>query len=681
MADRHYYVHHPEKTDDGKNKKPMTSSSDESESALKLNLRACQQGDDHDMDANKFSTTIEVEINPTELAPITDQFGYSFIIYVHGRKISYHNLYTRLVRLLYPYGPYQLVDLGLGFFLLKISEYSGYIMVLSKYPLSIPNYCVTLLPWKPNFRPSETMITQVDVWVQLPELPIEYYGFLFRIAAAIGGNLLKIDPITEGRKMCKFARFCVRVDLTRPLPGHIKIGEIWQRVEYEGLDMVCSLCRHYGHLKHNCLDQLLTSATINASRGQASTSNELVNSAGHRRLADHTSKIVMSKSADSSSSDDNSPWTQARHFKQHQGESSGSQRPHVQNQNKATETESDLEMSDQSKPKASVIAESSTELMQRKNPLTREGTSLSPITEGTLIQPPKDKPPHIPKSLKSEKGLPSESSIAGSSNSFPQDSSQHLCHQPAQTMVKKAYHTIPTQPHGNQPQTLSSSETASPRPSPMVKPCIQLYYTGIHKAMVKKEIGNTPITEFSTEIRQTLYSIKSEVASLDIGVSKTAMRNQHAISFLPTVSDFTKKPLQNQQEAIYQTCAETVPQTPLQKLLCWKYNGTDNITLIQTMKYLKQHENPSIVLLFGIKSSGNDADQAIEEIGFSGSYLIDPFLFDDGVWLLWKKDVVIEVNSSTSHLIYATVHFLPHPSNRMLCGTGKSSEANAPYAR
>nr|POE64451.1 hypothetical protein CFP56_35010 [Quercus suber] len=189
-------------------------------------------------------------------------------------------------------------------------------------------------------------------------------------------------------------------------------------------------------------------------------------------------------------------------------------------------------------------------------------------------------------------------------------------------------------------------------------------------AMVNKEIGNTPITEFSTEIRQTLYSIKSEVVSLDIGVSKTEMRNKHIISFLPTVSEFAKYFLQNQQEAIYQTCAETVSQTPLQKLLRWKYNGTDNITLIQTMKCLTQHENPSIVLLYGIKSSGNDADQVIEEIGFShfsGSYLIDPFLSEDGVWLLWKKeDVVIEEISSTSHQIYATVHFLPRPSNWQL---------------
>ena len=154
--------------------------------------------------------------------------------------------------------------------------------------------------------------------------------------------------------MCKFARFCVTVDLTRPLTGHIKIGEIWQRVLYEGLDMVFSRCRRYGHLQQNCLDQQLTSATINASRGQASTSNELVNSAGHRKLAD-ASKIVMSKSADSSSSDDNNPWPKARPCKQHQRRSSGPQPPFVQNHSKgATGTESDFELVDQPKPKSSV---------------------------------------------------------------------------------------------------------------------------------------------------------------------------------------------------------------------------------------------------------------------------------------------------------------------------------------
>ena len=54
------------------------------------------------------------------------------------------------------------------------------------------------------------------------------------------------------------------------------------------------------------------------------------------------------------------------------------------------------------------------------------------------------------------------------------------------------------------------------------------------------------------------------------------------------------------------------------------------------MKYLKQHKNPSIALLFGTRSHG--VVQAIMEIGFSGSYYIDSVVFEDGeVWLFWKK--------------------------------------------
>ena len=289
-----------------------------------------------------------------------------------------------------------------------------------------------------------------------------------------------------------------------------------------------------------------------------------------------------------------------------------------------------------------VIPESNISLMQRvQNPVHGEGTSLSPIDEGTPIQHHKNIPPPMTKSLKpaeapispldrhlKPKGQPAEfSNIAASSNTSPQGSTQHLSHQPTETIAKKAFHT--------------ENETASPRPSPN----IQLYSTGTHKAMVHKEISNTLVREFNTEIRPTRYTIKPEVKTLHIGASRNGERR----SFLPTL----KNP------------HETVSQSHLQKLLCWKYNRVDNVTLIQTMKYLRQHENPSIVLLFEVRSSGNDVVQAIEEIGFSGSYRIDPQGILDGVWLLWnKEDVTIEVNSSISHQIDATVvHFLSHLSN------------------
>lgn len=129
--------------------------------------------------------------------------------------------------------------------------------------------------------------------------------------------------------------------------------------------------------------------------------------------------------------------------------------------------------SDKSSPHLKVIAESNTRSMQRMNPLPGEGTSLSPTKEGTQIHPAhKDIPPSMTESLKSEEGFPDEFSIAASSNTLPQYYTQYLCHQPAHEMVKKAFHSIPTQLHRKQPQA-SSSVTALPRPSPMGKESIQ----------------------------------------------------------------------------------------------------------------------------------------------------------------------------------------------------------------
>ena len=118
-----------------------------------------------------------------------------------------------------------------------------------------------------------------------------------------------------------------------------------------------------------------------------------------------------------------------------------------------------------------------------------------------------------------------------------------------------------TQLHGKQPQA-SSSVTVLPRP-PMGNKSIQQNTKWIHKPK-EKEINNTPVMEVCTDIHPTLYSIKPEVVSLDIAVSKTGMTNQHIIRFRP------KCP----------TSSETVSQSNLEKLL---YVGAepDNIILMQ----------------------------------------------------------------------------------------------------
>ena len=44
-----------------------------------------------------------------------------------------------------------------------------------------------------------------------------------------------------------FARLCVQVNTTYPLPKRVKIGAFWQDIVYENLPMLCYRCGHIGH--------------------------------------------------------------------------------------------------------------------------------------------------------------------------------------------------------------------------------------------------------------------------------------------------------------------------------------------------------------------------------------------------------------------------------------------------
>lgn len=66
------------------------------------------------------------------------------------------------------------------------------------------------------------------------------------------GKLLKIDGLTTAQNRGKFARLCVKLDLTKPLDAVVQINHVWYNIEYEGLPEICYLCGHYGHKKEAC---------------------------------------------------------------------------------------------------------------------------------------------------------------------------------------------------------------------------------------------------------------------------------------------------------------------------------------------------------------------------------------------------------------------------------------------
>ncbi|XP_021290562.1 uncharacterized protein LOC110421316 [Herrania umbratica] len=64
---------------------------------------------------------------------------------------------------------------------------------------------------------------------------------------------MKIDRTTSSATRGKFAHLCVEINLKKPLVPKIFIGGRWQKVEYEGLRMMCYHCGKFGHYEEGCI--------------------------------------------------------------------------------------------------------------------------------------------------------------------------------------------------------------------------------------------------------------------------------------------------------------------------------------------------------------------------------------------------------------------------------------------
>ena len=112
-------------------------------------------------------------------------------------------------------------------------------------------------PWHAGFNPSEELPNQVPVWVRLPRFPIECCREdVLHMLASMLGKLVGPSTQTLGKKVMTFARICVEIDLSRPLPDAVEMcvgSHSWmQQLDYETLPFRCRLCHEYGHLLRRC---------------------------------------------------------------------------------------------------------------------------------------------------------------------------------------------------------------------------------------------------------------------------------------------------------------------------------------------------------------------------------------------------------------------------------------------
>ncbi|KAL4348042.1 hypothetical protein GQ457_17G005950 [Hibiscus cannabinus] len=160
-------------------------------------------------------------------ALVDAKLEHSVIIRLLGRSIGYNALLNRIRSLWNPRGEVALIDLENGY--------------------------LTVQPWSRDFSTELDHSDKIVVWARLPGLPYRYYTkSMFRYIAGVIGQIVRIDYNTEKGKRGRFARLAIVVDLNKPLVPGILVDGVFQKVEYEGLPMICYSCGRYGHTYDSC---------------------------------------------------------------------------------------------------------------------------------------------------------------------------------------------------------------------------------------------------------------------------------------------------------------------------------------------------------------------------------------------------------------------------------------------
>lgn len=177
----------------------------------------------------------------------------TLIIKVLGRSVGYNYLLKRLRTISKPKASMDLAAIQNGYHLVRFASVDDYEFAKLERPWIVLDHCLIVKDWEPDFDPMRDTTQKLLVWVRFPCLPIEYYDydFLMRVGREIG-EPKKVDQATSMASRGLFARFCVEVDVSKPLLAKFRLRNKIRTIEYEGLHLVCFKCGVVGHWKEEC---------------------------------------------------------------------------------------------------------------------------------------------------------------------------------------------------------------------------------------------------------------------------------------------------------------------------------------------------------------------------------------------------------------------------------------------
>lgn len=207
----------------------------------------------------------EILVTDKELEEWSKDWMLTLVVHALGKRINYRMLENKANREWARSGTVKIIDLPRGFFAVHFSSPEDYKHVLFEGPWMIADHYLLVQRWRPNFLNSARKESKVAVWVRIPELALELYNltFLKRLGGSLG-TFLKMDRLTSIQSRGQFARFCVEIDLAKPLIPYVMLRGLKLKLEYEGLHSVCFKCGVYGHRMENCSLQNSSSPVMEA---------------------------------------------------------------------------------------------------------------------------------------------------------------------------------------------------------------------------------------------------------------------------------------------------------------------------------------------------------------------------------------------------------------------------------
>ncbi|KAK4413850.1 hypothetical protein Salat_2797800 [Sesamum alatum] len=208
-----------------------------------------------------------LKLSKETIDSIRKPWKQALIIKTTGLATSNSRLPQHLHRIWKAQGPITITDLGLGCYIARFNNPEDYFIALAGGPWFFQNHYLAISQWFPNFRPSTSSINSMVTWIQLPKLPIEYYDFnsLFEIGKLVG-RPIKVDYHTGSISRGRYARVCVEIDTSNPLPSSINMGHWNQPLVYELKVDFCHSCGVIGHQKNQCSSSSKTTPTAHTSQ-------------------------------------------------------------------------------------------------------------------------------------------------------------------------------------------------------------------------------------------------------------------------------------------------------------------------------------------------------------------------------------------------------------------------------